>query len=89
MTSNDTLYHANPQILVSDLGDELALMQPNNSKMFSLNSAGRLLWQRLPATLSELSSHLQAEYDITPEIARADAEAVMQNLLQRGLVNAG
>lgn len=43
----------NPDVLPTDLGDELVLMDSASSVMFSLNAAGRLLWQALPAEVAQ------------------------------------
>ncbi|GGI75522.1 PqqD family protein [Deinococcus wulumuqiensis] len=80
------MWTANPDILVTDLGDELVLMDPQGSVMFSLNAAGRLLWQSLPASADALAQRLQATYGLDAAQARADSQAVLDDLAARRLV---
>ncbi len=81
------MWQANSAVLITDLGDELVLMHPERSEMFSLNATGKLLWQQLPATLDSLSHSLEQTYGLTPSQARDDAEAVLEQLRTRDLVN--
>ncbi|AXH00710.1 PqqD family protein (plasmid) [Deinococcus wulumuqiensis] len=80
------MWTANPDILVTDLGDELVLMDPQGSLMFSLNAAGRLLWQSLPASADTLAQRLQTTYGLGAAQARADSQAVLDDLAARRLV---
>lgn len=81
-----TFWTANPDVLVTDLGDELVLMHPGRSEMFSLNAAGRLLWQALPATPDTLTDLLVGHYGLGRAQAQADTAAVLSDLQARDLV---
>ena len=83
-----TRYVANEQVVVTDLGDELVVMEPTSGKMFSLNSSGRTLWQRLPATAAELAEALCEAFEVSPADAQADSDAWLGALVQIGLVHA-
>lgn len=54
--------------------------------MLTLNETGAFLWQKLQegADLEGLVAALTAEYDVSAEEARADAEAFCQKLLDTG-----
>ena len=54
--------------------------------IINLNEAGVLLWQKLEkgADLDELTSVLTAEYNVSAEEARADAQAFCQKLVKNG-----
>lgn len=80
------MWKKNPDILVTDLGDELVLLHPTDSEMFSLNAAGRLLWQHLPASTQELAALLENTYGLDAAQAQADAENVLNELSNRRLV---
>lgn len=80
------MWTTDPDILVTDLGDELVLMDPRGSMMFSLNAAGRLLWQSLPASADVLAQRLQTVYGLDADQARADSQAVLDDLAARRLV---
>lgn len=80
------MWHPNPEVLVTDMGDELVLMHPQRSEMFGLNAAGRLLWQKLPAQEPELAAALVETYGIDPAQAQADSASVLAELSARDLV---
>lgn len=82
----NTRYEANEQVVVTDLGDELVVMAPASGKMFSLNSSGRTLWQRLPATVDELAAALCEAFEVSEADAQADSEAWLAALVEVGLV---
>jgi PqqD family protein of HPr-rel-A system len=84
----NTRYEANDQVVVTDLGDELVVMAPASGKMFSLNSSGRTLWQRLPATVDELAEALCEAFEVSQADAKADSEAWLAALVEVGLVQA-
>ena len=80
------LYIANNEVVVTDLGDELVLMAPASGKMFSLNSSGRTLWQRLPATGSELADALCEAFEVSRDDALEDSSVWLEALVEAGLV---
>lgn len=80
------MWTINPDVLVTDLGDELILMHPASSEMFSLNATGKILWQNLPADLETLSAVMESTYGITSTQAQTDAKAMLKNLAARDLL---
>lgn len=81
------MWHAATDLLVTDLGDELVLMHPAHSQMFSLNASGRLIWQALPASAEALAEQLQAAYGLDPAQAQQDVQVVLQELEVRQLAS--
>lgn len=55
--------------------------------MINLNETGALLWQKLEsgADLDALTAALTAEYNVSSEIARADAQAFCKKLVEAGI----
>jgi len=84
----NTRYVANDKVVVTDLGDELVVMSPSSGKMFSLNSSGRTLWQRLPGTADDLAEALCEAFEVSLEDAKEDSRAWLVALAQIGLVHA-
>ena len=80
------MWSAVPDVLVTDLGDELVLIDPASSEMFSLNDTGRLLWQALPAPENDLTTLLEREYGLPHEQAQADVHALLTSLEARHLI---
>lgn len=82
------MWHTLSDLLITDLGDELVLLHPGQSEMFSLNAAGRELWYALPATLDDLADLLVRRYGIDSAQALRDVQEVLTQLQERGLVSA-
>ncbi|UQN09588.1 PqqD family protein [Deinococcus sp. QL22] len=80
------MWEANPEVLTTDLGDELVLMDPQRSVMFSLNDSGRLIWQALPASQEQLKTLLKEAYGLPDTQAEQDLGAVLNDLSSRHLV---
>ncbi|HET7188075.1 MAG TPA: PqqD family protein [Gemmatimonadaceae bacterium] len=73
-------------ILATDLGDEMVLLDPDTGMMFGLNGTGRLMWTHLErCTVGELATRLAESFDVEPTRAAADVDALLGELLARGL----
>lgn len=83
------MWRGNEDVLVTDLDDELVLMHAGRSEMFSLNAAGRLLWQALPASEETLTDLLRRTFDLSGTQAQVDVRAVLQDLAARDLIRKG
>lgn len=80
------MWMAAADVMVTDLGDELILMDAAQGEMFSLNETGRRLWQTLPAEDSDLTALLVQTYNLTQAQAQADVTEWLGQLRQRQLV---
>lgn len=80
------MWRPHPDLLITDLGDELVLMEPVRSVMFSLNDTGRLLWTALPASEAGLADVLISAYGLNAEQAGADVRTWLASLAERGLI---
>lgn len=80
------MWSVNSEVLVTDLGEELILLNPQNSEMFSLNFTSRELWLALPADQETLAHQLAEDYGLSPEQAQADVAALIQELAARQLI---
>lgn len=83
------MWRGNEDVLVTDLDDELVLMHAGRSEMFSLNAAGRLLWQALPASEETLMDLLRRTFGLGDVQARSDVRAVLHELVARDLIRKG
>jgi hypothetical protein len=80
-------YRHNPRVVVTDLDDELVLLDPVSKQMFSLNAVGRLLWLQLPLQgLDGALEQITKSFDVSPEQARADAVTLIESLAQSKLL---
>lgn len=80
------MWRPDAEVLTTDLGDELVLMEPVRSVMFSLNESGRLLWQTLPADETRLTEVLRDAYGLDAEQARRDVQVWLRDLSERALI---
>lgn len=87
MVESALMYRPKEDILVTDLQEELVLLNPETQDIFTLNSSGRLLWLALPASLEQLSNLLQTTYELDPTTAHQDAREVMDALVHAQLVD--
>ncbi len=73
-------------VLETDLGDELVLMHAGLSEMFTLNSAGRVVWQALPAAEAQLAQALTEVFEVDDITAAQDVRVLLDELVARTLV---
>jgi hypothetical protein len=66
---------------------ELVILDLERGEYLTLDAIGSLLWAALEEgrSLDEVAHTVVAEYDVTLEQATADLEALMLDLLRRGL----
>ncbi|WP_424952189.1 PqqD family protein [Deinococcus sp.] len=79
-------YAPHPEVLVTDLGDELVLLHTLSSQMYGLNPVARSVWQRLPASGPELLALVLEEYEVAPEQAAEDLKALLDDLERLDMV---
>jgi hypothetical protein len=76
-----------PRVAWQVLDGEAILIDLDRGRSLGLNETGSFLWPRLAASSEEdLVSALLAEFDVTPEAARRDVNAFLQQLRERGFV---
>ena len=82
----ERVYIALPDVIETDLDDELILLDPKTQEMFSLNETGRRVWRALPAGAEALVRDVVSAYDAAPEAVEADVRRLLDELLEAGLV---
>jgi hypothetical protein len=71
------------------LGDETMVMSATNSTLFTLNEVASAIWKAADGVtpLDEIIKlKVCSQFDITPEAALQDAEALVENLAGHGLL---
>jgi coenzyme PQQ synthesis protein D (PqqD) len=71
------------------LGDETMVMSATNSTLFTLDEVATLIWESADGAtpLEEIvANKICTQYDVTPEIALKDAEGLVEQLAEQGLV---
>src|SRR5713226_803214 len=71
------------------LGDEMMIMSATNSTLFTLNEMAMVIWQGADGAtpLDEIvTDKICTQYDVTPEVAMKDAEGLVEELAEHGLL---
>jgi hypothetical protein len=80
-------YALRDDVTVTDLGDQLVLLDPSNQEMYALDAVGRFILEALPtAPLGAVADTLSARYDLDPATAGADLRDLIAELVEAGLV---
>ncbi|MGH7576831.1 MAG: PqqD family protein [Longimicrobiales bacterium] len=82
-----SVYKAERDVISTDLGHEIILLDPASGEMFSLNETGRSVWLALPASsVEQIAASLSARFDVTMDRARNDVRSLLHALEQAGLI---
>jgi hypothetical protein len=72
-----------------DVDGEVIALDIGSGEYLSLNGTGRILWMALvePVSVEELGSLLTEAFDVSEDIATADASAFVADLADRSLLD--
>jgi hypothetical protein len=71
------------------LGEETLVMSAADSTLFSLNEVASIIWEAADGVtpLEEIvADKICAQYDVAPEVALKDAEALVNGLAEHGIL---
>lgn len=76
------------RVIAKALEDEMVLLDLASETYFGLNEMATAMWQQLVrcATIEEAYETLLEEYDVSPEVLRADLEELLQQLVESRIV---
>ena len=79
---------ASPNEVSSRIGDEAAILDLDSSVYYGLDPVGARIFDLLqaPTALNDVLAALLAEYEVDEPTARVDLLALVEELLDRGLV---
>jgi hypothetical protein len=77
------------QVAARMLGSEMVIMSPRDTTLFNLNDVGSVIWESADGQtpLDEIVVRLCAEFEVTPDVARQDAETFIQELAGHGIMH--
>jgi hypothetical protein len=76
-----------PDLIETDLEQELLLLNPNDQQIFSLNETGMLIWRAIQNnTLNHVPKELVEYYEVTLEEAQSDVLFLVMQLQDKGLI---
>jgi hypothetical protein len=77
----------NPEVIVTELDDELVLLNPRTQAMFTLNGTGKIIWQNLGQhNADEIAVKITEAFEIDLETAEKDVTALLETLQTAGLL---
>jgi hypothetical protein len=87
MTPESGRLDAEEHVIVTDLTNELILLDPVNQEMYALNASGRLVWYGLPAeSLTDLQDRIGPRLPTDLATANEDIRRLIADLVGAGLV---
>jgi hypothetical protein len=78
-------------VLLQKLGDESVLLDVATGASFGLDPVGTRCWELLSASgsINKAIEGIVAEYDVEPKRARQELDALVQELINNGLLKSG
>lgn len=82
------LWKKNPALAWREMDDETVIISPGESIMHELNHTAGFIWRHLNGAHSaaEIAAMVAAEYDVAPDVALADTQALLEQLAQQNLL---
>ena len=82
------VWQKNPDLAWREIDDETVIISPQDSVMHELNNTGSFVWKNIDGEKSaaELAELLAANYEVTPDIALSDTQALLEEMSSRKLV---
>ncbi len=77
-----------PDVLMREVADESVILNLNTETYFGLDETGTRMWQALVGEESVQQAYeaLLDEYEVDPELLRADLRALIEKLVSHGLL---
>jgi hypothetical protein len=74
--------------LAAKVGDELVMMSAENGNFIGLSEVGARIWELLETSneIDPICAQLQQDYDVTPEVCRAEVLSFFNELVEHGAV---
>ena len=81
-------WQKNPALAWREIDDETIIISPNDSVMHELNDTGSFLWKNIDGRKSaaELAELLAENYEVAPDIALSDTQALLEEMASRKLL---
>ena len=70
------------------LGDEMMIMSAVDSSLYTLNDVASFIWEAADGktSLDQIVARICDEFEVAPEVARADAEKLVGELAAAGIM---
>jgi len=74
--------------LSAKIGDELVMMSAEKGNYIGLSEVGARIWDIIetPSAFEAVCDRLQQEYEVEPDICRAEVETFLEELAKHGAI---
>lgn len=74
--------------LAAKVGDELVMMSAESGNYIGLSEVGARIWELIetPQELETVCARLQDEFEVAPDVCRAEVETFVGELVQHGAI---
>jgi hypothetical protein len=74
--------------LSARIGDELEMMSAGKGNYIGMSEVGARIWEMIatPSDVDTLCAQLQQEYEVAPDVCRAEVETFLNELVKHGAV---
>jgi hypothetical protein len=89
MTTKVSVYwQKNPALAWREIDEVTVIISPSDSVMHELNDTGSFLWKNIDGQRSaaELAGLLAESYEVAPDVALADTQALLEEMSSRKLL---
>jgi len=82
------LWQKNPALAWREIEEDTVIISPTESVMHELNDTGSFIWNNIDGrrSVQEIAALLAEGYEVTPEVALADTESLLEELASRKLI---
>ena len=89
MLNRASRFKQHHQAVYTELDGEVALFQSDTCDYLVLNETGSAIWNALKTkpTLSEICTHLEGEYEVTPDECKSSVEAWLEAALKKKVIS--
>ena len=77
-----------PEAMDSMVGDETVILHIGNGTYYGLDPVGTVIWEGVKAgrTLAEIRATILTTYDVSEEVAEADMQRFLTELIDNGIL---
>ncbi len=88
LNTESTVQRKDGQLLASEVGDELVMMDLESGNYISLNRMGHIIWQQTaqPVKVRDLLHYLTERFNVTEEQCAVDTFTYLNNMCQQNLL---
>ena len=74
--------------LAAKIGGELVMMSAKKGNYIGLSEVGARIWELLetPQDIDAVCAQLQKEYDVTPDVCRAEVDTFLNEMVKHGVI---